>query len=302
MSSRLTVIAFIFSTALALFCLAPFSSAGERSMVACHLAECAPIAGLSHLACLLLDRLAPLPDDVVARARLEAHREYTFERKITCTELVRGNTHLRDVALTFDDGPHPGFTPRLLALLAKEKVTATFFVVGKEVMRDPGLIQEEAAAGHEVANHTYHHIRLNTLRPDLAIAEMKEGVDAIDQVLGSPTRIIRPPGGEYTPALLKAVRKAHFVTVLWTDDAADYLRPSPALIEHRILESVSNGSVILLHDGIEQTLEALPTIIETLRRRGFHFVTVSQMASQPGIHITEIPQVKKWTGLPPGWR
>lgn len=213
----------------------------------------------------------------VGRQRLDSDHLAPFAK------LVRGNPRTRTVALTFDDGPHPLLTERLLEILRQQKVKATFFVVGKMVERRPDLVKLEAADGHEVASHTYNHFRLPTLSASLIEQELRAGSTAIQRVLGTAPRFYRPPGGEYNDLVVEMTKRLGMTMVLWTADPADFAYPPPQVIEKRILEKVENGGIILLHDGIPQTMMMLPDLIHRLRAKGYKFVTCTEMAGEQGV-------------------
>ena len=192
--------------------------------------------------------------------------------------LWRGEKSRREVALTFDDGPHPAFTARLLDLLKREHVKATFFLVGKKVDEAPAMTARIAREGHEIGNHTYHHINLDRLTPEQAGAEIRQANDSIHRACGFKPVSFRPPGGHHSEVVYQAAAKQAMRTVFWTDDPGDFAKPSPEIIEARTLKDLANGSDILLHDGIEPTLQMLPNLIARLRRDGYRFVTISEMA------------------------
>jgi peptidoglycan/xylan/chitin deacetylase (PgdA/CDA1 family) len=223
--------------------------------------------------------------------QIKAMQERDFEQRLHYARLVRGNPARHELALTFDDGPHISTTPRLLDILKQHDVKATFFVVGKMVDLHPELVQREAAEGHEVANHTYHHYRLPGLPSAKLHDELQEGSEAIRRALGSPTRLFRPPGGEYDDNVIDMCRQLHYIMVLWTDDPGDYRLSSAQKVANLTRKETSDGAVILLHDGIESTMEALPELIKYWRAKGFHFVTCSQMAAEPGVIWTGGPTV-----------
>ena len=211
------------------------------------------------------------PAELLAQDARE-RREGLYYRK-----LFRGNPAVRDVALTFDDGPHPRFTPQLLALLARYHIKATFFVVGKQAERFPELLRAEAAAGHVIGNHTYHHVNLTRLPPAQVMTEWLACNDVIKAATGKSPTLCRPPGGDYNNTVITAAMACNLTTVLWTDDPSDYRRPGTIVIARRALDTVKNGAIILLHDGVQQTMDALPHIIDNLQRRGFRFVTVDEL-------------------------
>lgn len=199
-------------------------------------------------------------------------------------KFFHGNPAVRAVALTFDDGPHPLFTPRLLAVLAKYQVKATFFVVGECVQRHPELLLAELAGGHTIGNHTYHHVNLTRIPPELIYMEWLNCNNIITATTGNTATLCRPPGGDYDTEVLAAAEACHLTTVLWTDDPSDYARPGQIIIKQRVLDKVKNGGVILLHDGVQQTIDVLPQIIENLQAHGFQFQTVDEMMRTAGIH------------------
>lgn len=195
-------------------------------------------------------------------------------------KLTRGNPAVKAVALTFDDGPHPEFTPKLLAALDRCQVKATFFVVGKMAQKHPELVREERAAGHEIGNHTFHHVNIARLTGDRVTSEWEECEQAVKAITGERMKYCRPPGGRYDRESVTAAGELGLTTVLWTDNSADYLSRSERRIERRVLARVSNGGIILMHDGVQQTIDALPQIIQDLRRRGYRFVTLSEMQAR----------------------
>jgi peptidoglycan/xylan/chitin deacetylase (PgdA/CDA1 family) len=193
-------------------------------------------------------------------------------------KLWRGDPNGKEVALTFDDGPHPAYTLRLLDLLRELHVRATFFVVGKKVDEAPWLLPRMLADGHEVGNHTYNHLNLDKADESFVMNEIRQGQDAIQRASGIKTFSFRPPGGHHNVSVLAGAEKMNCRTFLWTDDPADFANPGAAVIEQRLIGKVTSGAIVLLHDGIEQTLEILPDLIARLKGDGYHFVTVTELA------------------------
>jgi peptidoglycan/xylan/chitin deacetylase (PgdA/CDA1 family) len=190
----------------------------------------------------------------------------------------RGDPTRKEIALTFDDGPHPSFTPRLLDLLQQLHVKATFFLVGKKVDQAPQIVARIAQEGHEVANHTYDHINLGKVSPEIVEAEIRRGNEAIYRACGKQPTLFRPPGGHHEEKVLQAAEKLNMITILWTEDPADFANPGADIIEERIFKKLGNGADILLHDGIEQTLQMLPDLVARLRQEGYRFITMKEMA------------------------
>jgi peptidoglycan-N-acetylglucosamine deacetylase len=178
------------------------------------------------------------------------------------------------VYLTFDDGPTPAYTPRVLALLARHRARATFFVVGRNAATWPGLVRRELAAGHGVGNHTWSHRRLTGLRGERLQAEVGAASAAIRRATGSGPRCLRPPYGTVDAASAYRVRGLGLRLVLWDVDSNDWHRPGAGVIAGRVLSRVRSGDVVLFHDGggnREQTLAALDQVLSALSARGFRF-------------------------------
>ncbi len=212
------------------------------------------------------------PEELLAQRNREVRQGLPYPK------LMRGNPRVRAVALTFDDGPHPQYTPQLLAVLAKYDVKATFFVIGHMAEAYPDMIKAEHAAGHCVGNHTYHHVNLTKIPEDEVETEWQACNFVVKSILGLEMAFCRPPGGDYDGAVILAARDVGLTTVLWTDDPGDYAEPGSKVIEKRTLGLIDSGAIILLHDGIQQTIDVLPQIIETTKARGLKFVTVEEMA------------------------
>jgi peptidoglycan/xylan/chitin deacetylase (PgdA/CDA1 family) len=154
------------------------------------------------------------------------------------------------VALTFDDGPHPVGTPMILELLARHRATATFFVVGEQVRRRPGLLGQIQAQGHQVALHGDRHRLQLRLGRDALLDDLQRGIAAIEDALGEPPRWHRPPYGIYSPAGLTAARAAGLRPLLWSRWGKDWRRlTTPVRIARRAMNGLLPGDVILLHDA-----------------------------------------------------
>jgi peptidoglycan/xylan/chitin deacetylase (PgdA/CDA1 family) len=191
--------------------------------------------------------------------------------------VTRGNPQVRQVALTFDDGPHPFSTPKLLSVLRAHDVRATFFVVGERAKLYPELVRMEIDEGHTVANHTMRHANMPALPPAEAAEEIAACGRIIREITGETPRYFRPPGGQYDDNIVNLAAQQGYITVLWTDSARDYERPGDLPIENRVLARVGNGAIILLHDGVYQTMDALPRIITRLKRDGYRLVTLDEL-------------------------
>jgi len=207
---------------------------------------------------------------------LRAQDEAELRMGLKYLKLIKGDPTCKMIALTFDDGPHPEWTLRLLDVLRQNQVKATFFVVGKMVDRYPDLIRAEISDGHQIANHTYHHLNLSNLSDEEVDQEYRMCDDSVFRATGIHMKYCRPPGGQYDHDVIKATERLGLTTVLWTDDPGDYAKPGDSVLEKR-LNHIHNGSIVLLHDGIQQTIDILPDLIKALRKKGYRFVTVDEL-------------------------
>ena len=192
-----------------------------------------------------------------------------------------GAAHVeRAVALTFDDGPSPDFTPRILAILERRHVRATFFTIGYLVDRFPDVVTRERRAGMTVGNHTYNHPEVppfGELPPALVEDEIALGAQSLARA-GVKARLLRTPGGSFSSASVRLAAKLGERIVLWSVDPADWRDgTTPRQIVQRVLSGVRPGSIVILHDGggdRSATVAALPRLIKGIRRRGLRLVAI----------------------------
>jgi peptidoglycan-N-acetylglucosamine deacetylase len=181
------------------------------------------------------------------------------------------------VALTIDDGPHPEWTPKMLDLLARYQVRATFSLIGEEVKRFPKLAARIAQSGHLLCNHTMHHpIGIGQMSSKGVDDEITEAHDRIAQATGVAPRYFRAPGGNWSRAVFASVARHGMLPIDWDIDPRDWSRPGTSHIEHEML-GAKGGSIILCHDGggdRSETIKALGHVIPELKKRGLSFVTL----------------------------
>jgi peptidoglycan/xylan/chitin deacetylase (PgdA/CDA1 family) len=163
--------------------------------------------------------------------------------------------HPDEIALTFDDGPNPARTPRLLELLDTHKVKSTFFLVGRFASEEPALTRHIANAGHSVGNHSWSHPNLLLTSPAKVREELRQTKSALEQITGKPVRLFRPPYGARRPDVLHAVRDLGMTPVMWNAMTNDWAEPSPDSIAERLQAKVEaanrrgRAATIVLHDG-----------------------------------------------------
>jgi peptidoglycan/xylan/chitin deacetylase (PgdA/CDA1 family) len=184
------------------------------------------------------------------------------------------------VAMTFDDGPHPTNTPKLLDMAAKRHIKLTFFVIGQCVEQNPALLRREVAEGHEIGNHTWSHPNLAKLSDDGVRTQLQQTEDVIVKTIGIKPKLMRPPYGELTKRQQQWVnRDFGYKVILWDVDPVDWKRPGPNVVAQRIIAGARPGSIILSHDIHPPTIAAMPQVFDTLLAKGFKFVTVSELIS-----------------------
>jgi len=188
------------------------------------------------------------------------------------------------VALTFDDGPHPKNTPRLLDILKARNVKATFFVIGRSVDTYPHIARRIVAEGHEIGNHTYTHGKLTSMSDAKVREEIDKSRRAIGRATGVKARTMRPPYGALLQRQREMLHREYgFPTILWSVDPLDWQRPGVSVVRQRIVDGARPGGILLAHDLHSSTVDAMPSTIDALLKKGFKFVTVSQLIALKGV-------------------
>ncbi len=184
------------------------------------------------------------------------------------------------VALTFDDGPWPVYTEKILDVLAEHDAKATFFMLGIRAKRKPEVAARAAREGHLVASHSLSHRSFATSSPKEIKRQIEGGRTAVKQATGVDSPWLRPPYGSMSGPAWKVAKKTGSKVVRWSVDSEDWKKPGAGKLAKRVVKRVKPGSVVLFHDGggdRSQTVAALPVIIERLRAKGYVFVTVEQL-------------------------
>jgi peptidoglycan/xylan/chitin deacetylase (PgdA/CDA1 family) len=192
-----------------------------------------------------------------------------------------GNGFGNRIAITFDDGPTPGVTDVVLDELKKRNIRSTFFMIGKRVVAAPDLAQRVLAEGHEVCNHTFNHLKLNTLPDQQVDWEIQKTQDTIGEVLNQHPTWLRPPYGAFRKNQIGIPQSKDLGVVFWSVDPRDWSQPGEAKIVDTILTETKAGSIILCHDLHKQTANCVGQILDGLLERDFEFTNISAFLGQP---------------------
>jgi len=185
------------------------------------------------------------------------------------------------VALLLDDGPHPIITPAILRVLRQENVRGAFFLVGSQAEQYPELVRQIASEGHDVGNHTYHHVNLDGLLQPEIEREILDNRLLLQGILGRPVNLFRAPGEHSGPRVRGVVSSNGLIVVPSTENTWPLMALSPEEIVARIAATAHDGSLVLLHNGQDKSIYCLPLLIRKLRDAGFEFASVSEMLADP---------------------
>ncbi|MBW4611601.1 MAG: polysaccharide deacetylase family protein [Hassallia sp. WJT32-NPBG1] len=183
------------------------------------------------------------------------------------------------IALTFDDGPWPTSTAKVLDILKKNNIKGTFFIVGQMLKQYPDLGVRIVTEGHVIANHTWTH-RYHFMNPQVAAYEVESTSDLIFQTTGVKTTLFRPPGGMMNNGVAAYARNQKYTIVMWSADSVDYSNPALPRLISNVTRASKPGGIVLLHDGggnRSRTVQALPQIISHFKKQGYSFVTVPEL-------------------------
>lgn len=184
------------------------------------------------------------------------------------------------VALSFDDGPDPRFTPSVLEILEQYGVRATFFVVGSEAQKHPEILAMINRQGHELANHTWTHPHMAEISAGELMAEVESTNQLINGLTGGENNFFRPPRGQLTKEQGSELEKAGYIVVMWDIGIENSKTSTPGEMAERVLKKIKPGGIILLHDGLldrTRTIQALPILLEGLRDKGYRTTTVGRL-------------------------
>lgn len=199
---------------------------------------------------------------------------YLTEKDEELYKKAQAEKNKKVVALTFDDGPDGNTTPQALDILAKYKIKATFFVQGKNIAGNEAILKRMQSEGHEVGNHSWNHPILTKLSLEDAKKQLTDTEDAITKVLGKSSKLMRPPYGAISDDIRNSLDLSF---IMWDVDSLDWKSKNEAAILTEIQHQTSDGSIILMHDIHQPSVNSLPKVIEYLQGQGYSFVTVSEL-------------------------
>ncbi len=204
------------------------------------------------------------------------------------------------IALTFDDGPWPSSTAKVLDILKKNNIKGTFFVVGQNVKNYPDLSKRVVAEGHIIANHTWHHW-YHHMNAQAAAYEVANTGDIIYQTTGVKTSLFRPPGGIMSNGVAAYAKSNKYAIIMWSADSMDYSRPAVPRLMNNIFREAKPGGIVLMHDGggdRSHTVKALPEVISKFRKQGYEFVTVPELLEMQDQYPQVVAQNKSKSQKP----
>lgn len=197
-----------------------------------------------------------------------------WQETLQQTAETEDETEMHQIAITFDDGPNPAYTPVLLDGLKERGVHASFFLLGEEAERYPELVKRIQAEGHLIGIHSYQHVNFKEIGTEAALAQIERTQQVLKELCGSYAGYIRPPYGCWQDEL---DAETDLIEVLWTVDPRDWAADDAALIMKRILADADDGAIILLHDASDSSVQAAFFAIDALQKEGYTFVTVEEL-------------------------
>jgi len=207
------------------------------------------------------------------QASLETSPEASLEAPL---EMPR-----KEIALTFDDGPHAKYTPMILDVLAKYNAKATFFMLGDRVKAHENIVRRIAAEGHEIGNHTFTHLELTGSESRVIANELDRANAVITEVTGKTPVLMRPPTGSHSKRTDALAAERGMSVILWDIDPFDWKYLDSDRTYNYVMKRAKPGSIILMHDFYAATVDATDRLLKTLTEQGYKFVTVSEMLENP---------------------
>jgi peptidoglycan/xylan/chitin deacetylase (PgdA/CDA1 family) len=205
-------------------------------------------------------------------------------------KVMHGPVSVKKIALTFDDGPSAKLTPEVIAILKREKVSATFFMLGQSVERYPDVAKMVADAGFEIGDHTMNHARLLHMNADGIRMEIDGAADLIEKVTGKRPHLFRPPYGDVTATMRTVCAESKMVIVHWSVDPRDWApKSTPDSVFNATMKQMKPGAIVCIHDIHAKTIAALPRIIAELKAKGYTLTTVGDLLGEAETHKMAVP-------------
>jgi peptidoglycan/xylan/chitin deacetylase (PgdA/CDA1 family) len=225
--------------------------------------------------------LVPVPQAVGEASSGGDTNKYKRGHNIPGKLYWAGSAQDKKVALTFDDGPENDWTPKILAVLKEKQVKATFFVIGQQAKAYPDMLRKIDAEGHIIGNHTFDHTDLTKLDAPAVTKEIEECASLIHSIIGKTPKLVRPPYGFHNDIVDTVIYSRNNMIILWSLDTDDWQGLDSKTVQDRVLPKMKNGFIVLQHDGVNPhlggSLEALPVMIDELKKQGYTFVTIPEL-------------------------
>ncbi len=193
--------------------------------------------------------------------------------------VYKGKTDKKIVALTFDDGPDDVVTPKVLDILKRFKIKATFFFLGKQIEKNPAVVRRAQREGHLVLNHSWSHPRLSEVTNNQFIDEIKKTEKALSRLIGPRPLLMRPPHGDVNRNIFHQLKNLGYKIVMWSLDTMDWKAKESSAISDKVLSEIHPGAIVLMHSQGDKMLTAnsLPVMIKGLKAKGYRFATVDRL-------------------------
>lgn len=204
------------------------------------------------------------------------------------------------IALTYDDGPHPKYTPLILDVLKKHNACATFFMVGERAQNLPEIVSRINKEGHSIGNHTYDHAELTRLSDTVAISQIERTNDIIEGIIGVRPVLMRPPLGLRNKRIDGLIKGQNMYNILWNVDPVDWDYKGAQHIYNAVVKKIQSGDIVIMHDFYPNTVTATDMILSTLSAQGFRFVTIEELlrldekAAREDVYYSGRPENKAW--------
>lgn len=189
------------------------------------------------------------------------------------------------IALTYDDGPHPVNTLKILETLEKYGAKATFFMVGENVVNNKEIPRKVIEQGSEIGTHTWNHANLNTLSSENITSQLTSSTNAIETSSGTSVKLFRPPYGNSNDAVKNVAKSQGKAIIIWSVDTEDWKSRDAKIVSEHVLNNVQSGDIVLMHDLYDSTAEASEIIVKELTKRGYKLVTVTELFENRGVPL-----------------